>query len=84
LGCTGLINRFSKTPQRGDRLIGLATAAKKECVEKKQFAAFHVDRLPNHLENWQVSIKLECRYLLLILLPFGTFISQEVFKYVLA
>jgi len=42
---TGSVNRCGQTPRRGDRLIGLATAAKEECAqesgESKQFAAEH-------------------------------------------
>jgi hypothetical protein len=42
---TGFVNRCGQTPRRGDRLIGLATAAKEECAqesgERKQFAAEH-------------------------------------------
>ena len=33
IGSTGLLTGEEKTPQRGDRLNGLATAAKEECVK---------------------------------------------------
>jgi hypothetical protein len=34
LGFLATDNRCVKTPKRGDRLFGLATAAKKECAQK--------------------------------------------------
>ena len=79
-----ICNRCGQTPRRGDRLVGLATAAKKEstkkCVNQKSFAAKHGIRLANLLQDWQISIEFEGRNLLSVLIPLSALIAKEVFE----
>ena len=79
-----IFNRCGQTPRRGDRLVGLATAAKKECtkkcVEQKTFAAKHGIRLANHLQDWQISVEFEGGYLLTVLLPLSALVAEEIFE----
>ena len=81
---TGFVNRCGQTPRRGDRLFGLATAAKKECtkkcVEQKTFAAKHGIRLANHLQDWQISVEFEGGYLLTVLIPLSALVAEEIFE----
>jgi hypothetical protein len=67
-------NRYDKTPQRGDRLLGPATAAKEEA------ALSHELRVTLKLKDWQITIEFKCAYLAAVFQPFCAFVSKYELK----